>query len=877
MKILLAGDSTVADYQKKDWPMIGWGQVLREVIDEQFPKIEVLNFAKNGASTKSFIEEKLFEQLLEKIVPGDLVLLQFGHNDQTGSNAVPINDYYLFLQTMVEQIKDKQGQVILCTPVERRNFVNGNQIPTLREFTPVIRQLAQSAEVPYFDLNRYTNHLYQQEGEKKSSSLFAHWSKTESQRYPVGLMDNTHFAKAGAKAIASYVAIRIKEYLSQDPLFEKYYYGACMYPELWDLETIRKDVVQMKTLGMNFVRIGEFIWSSLEPVEGQYDFSLLQQAMDIFSENDIDVCLCIPTPTPPIWMTKNHPERLIKNTDGTVMVHGSRQHVCTNNEYFRKKAYQLTEKIGEFAQQYKNIVAIQLDNEFKCHVDLCFCDTCQKEWELWLQTEYREISNLNQAWGTKIWSEEYSDFSEVPMPLRTPFIHNSSLQNAFRKFTAETINDFAAGLCDYLRMHTAIPITHNTAFGFNLLNEELFSELDVVGFDTYPSADNYPAFLFNLDTFRNTRRNHTELLLLETSTSHTGHLENYVQPHPAGFLETEVFTGFAGGLKSFNFWHYRNHQFGVEQTHSTVVTTWGEPDLGFEEVKKSGALLEKMRPYLHESKLMPSSIAMIYSDTAKRFYNIETGGIYNHRALTSDFHASLIKAGISPELIPENADFSSYKVLLVPFVRYISPQVLIKLKQFVNNGGQLILGPMTGDRTKELTWPVKNGLDEIGEWLEISQVNQFVERFSSYEVSGQEKWLLNGLITTFKVDDTWKISLKTSDGKVTCAKKNIGAGSVTYLGGLPADFANDLTLKHYLQSEILPFEQSQDLLVLGENVVKYRRETSKTIQLYLANMTSSSSDFTLKKSAIDLLQQKTYTAESHEILPYSYLILSIDK
>ena len=72
-----------------------------------------------------------------------------------------------------------------------------------------------------------------------------------------------------------------------------------MYPEVWSEEIMQSDSHTMKTLGMNFARIGEFMWRDLEPQPGEYDFSLLERALEQYQANGIDVCLCIPTPTPP--------------------------------------------------------------------------------------------------------------------------------------------------------------------------------------------------------------------------------------------------------------------------------------------------------------------------------------------------------------------------------------------------------------------------------------------------------------------------------------------------------------------------------------------------------------------------------------------------
>lgn len=877
MRLLLAGDSTVAKYQGRYGEMTGWGEALETLLAEKYPKLTVLNFAKAGASTRSFEEEGLFAQLIAQVEPTDLVLIQFGHNDQNPTKKVPMNDYFHFIKRWIHQIKEKGGQAILCTPVERRHFVSGEQQATLKEYERVLRRLAKEEEVTLLPLNRYTNQLYQRLGERKSRALFIHPAPGDAI-FPVGNVDDTHFSTVGAAQVARYVCLRLADFLSTAPLFNQYYYGACMYPEVWSKEVMETDVKHLQALKMNFARIGEFVWSALEPEEGQYDFTLLEEALTLYQENGIDVCLCIPTPTPPRWLTYEHPERLITNIDGTKMVHGSRQHVCTNNAYFREKAYQLTQKIAAFSKKYENVIAIQLDNEFKCHVDLCYCDTCQARWHEWLAEEYLEIENLNAAWGTKIWSEEYHSFAEVVLPKTTPFLHHASLMNAFRRFTAETLNEFAHELTHCIRIETDLPVTHNTSFGFNLLNEELFSELDVVGFDTYPAASNYPAFLLNMDTWRNVKKNQQDMLLLETSTSHAGHLENYVQPHPAGYLVNEVFTGFAGGLKSFSYWHFRGHRYGVEQPHSCVVTAWGEPDKGYEDVKKSGELIEKMRPFLEQSTFVPSKIAIVYSDHAKRHYNVESGGIYQHRSLVTDCFASLIYQGIQAEVIQETSDFSTFDLLMIPFVRHLSPILLEKIKAFVQQGGKLILGPMTGDRTEELAWPKTNGLDILGEWLEIKNVTQYVANDTvDYMTYENQKAPLSGLLTTFSVGETWETLAQTNEGKTILATKKQGKGSVTYIGGLPKNYTDNPLWQAYLAKEITPFEKSASSISLNKGLVKYCRETKTHLQIYLANMTGKEENFTLHKDAIDLLTGVRYCKEKHNVLPYGHHILAIEK
>lgn len=879
MKIFLAGDSTVAHYSTERRPMAGWGEGLEIQLQEHHPDVTLKNFSKGGATTKSFFEEGLWDNLLKEVQKDDLVIIQFGHNDQKVTAGVTANDYYCNLKQMVADVREREGEPILCTPVERRQVVDGVFEKTLAREQRAMIRLAREEKVYLIDLNEYSYLYFQYNSTpEKTREYFSWFGNGESDYYPAGSQDDTHLSVTGASEMGRFVYLRLRPYLQKERMFDDYYYGACMYPEVFSEEIVKADIKHMTEIGMNFARIGEFIWSTLEPEKDAYDFKFLENVIQWYQEAGIKLVLCIPTPTPPIWLTKDHPERCIHNIDGTVMSHGSRQHVCTNNPYFRDRSYKLTKKIAELADRYENIIGIQLDNEFKCHVDLCYCDTCRSRWTVWLEQEYGYIDNLNKKWGTRIWSEEYLSFDEIPVPTATPFLHHASLMNAFRRFTAETLNEFAAGLCHMIRMETSLPITHNSAMGFNLANEELFHELDFTGFDTYAPSANHPAYTINLDLWRNMKQNVDEFMLLETSTSHAGHIENYISPHPDKYLVTEVFSGFAAGLTAFTYWHFRGHRFGVEQPHSTVVTPWGEPGSGYEDVVESGKLIQKMKPHLAATEHKNASIGFIYSDEAKRFYNTESGGKYDYRGLITDYYGSLIRKGLSLEVIQETENFTPFKLLIMPFIRHISPATLAKVQDFVDKGGKVIFGPMTGDRTIELAQHNTNGLGELGEWLDISRVLQ-ISMHDQYFLGtdGTASDPLDRMITLFKPANNWEVLLKTEDDRVFSAKGSVGKGEAVYLGALPREVNTSELWDAFVDKEIRPYDQDQELITVEGDLVKYRRESDTTIQFYVVNMTKETQTYQLKKDARDVFAEQDVATGDFTIDSYEYKILEISK
>lgn len=207
MKILLAGDSTVAACPSYEYPMSGWGAHLAP---ETYWWAAFHNYAKGGATTESFREEGLWYQLLNQTVKDDLVLIQFGHNDQKREHLAARAGYADNLRRMVAEVRAKGGVPILCTSVERRHFSNGELDATLGEFPAVVRELGAELGLDVLDLNAWTRALYQELGEEGSKELFFHFAPGEHAHWAGGLEDDTHFHVKGAQRIAAFVAEQLE-------------------------------------------------------------------------------------------------------------------------------------------------------------------------------------------------------------------------------------------------------------------------------------------------------------------------------------------------------------------------------------------------------------------------------------------------------------------------------------------------------------------------------------------------------------------------------------------------------------------------------------------------------------------------------------------
>lgn len=205
--LFLIGDSTVADYPASSAPMAGWGQMLPALL----PSGTVCrNHAVNGRSTKSFLDEGRFDAVLERLAPGDLLLVEFGHNDEKREDPTRWADaagaYSDNLRRMVREARSRGAGPVLLTSVCRRVFDEGMQLrDTHGEWPEAMRQVAAELDVPLIDLTRLTMYWISRLGPDASRPAFMHIPAGVHPNWPDGVADDTHFSREGARAVADMV------------------------------------------------------------------------------------------------------------------------------------------------------------------------------------------------------------------------------------------------------------------------------------------------------------------------------------------------------------------------------------------------------------------------------------------------------------------------------------------------------------------------------------------------------------------------------------------------------------------------------------------------------------------------------------------------
>ena len=201
MTIHYIGDSTVQFNSIHTYPQTGMSQALPLYIRGQIP---VISYAKNGRSTKSFLDEGRFEPVKAAMQPGDLLLVQFGHNDEKDDSLRHTDAFGSFqdnLRLFVAAAREKGAYPVLLTPIARRLFDDAGhfQSGSHGEYPAAVLQVGREVQVPVINLTAMTEAYLAQLGDEPSKPLFV-WPK-----------DNTHLKYEGAVTMCGFVAAGLEQ------------------------------------------------------------------------------------------------------------------------------------------------------------------------------------------------------------------------------------------------------------------------------------------------------------------------------------------------------------------------------------------------------------------------------------------------------------------------------------------------------------------------------------------------------------------------------------------------------------------------------------------------------------------------------------------
>jgi lysophospholipase L1-like esterase len=212
--IFWAGDSTVQTNYYMTYPQTGIGQAFLLYIKDNY---RVENHAKNGRSTKSFIDEGRLDNIEARIKEGDFLFIQFGHNDEKINDPSrythPFTTFKDNLGKFIDTARSHGAYPVLITPLERRCF-DENGVLGLGQHGDYVKGMKQAAaeyNVPLIDLYEKSRESLKDAGEKMSRRWYMYFEDGLYENYPDGSKDNTHQRYDGAVHWAGIIAEELKK------------------------------------------------------------------------------------------------------------------------------------------------------------------------------------------------------------------------------------------------------------------------------------------------------------------------------------------------------------------------------------------------------------------------------------------------------------------------------------------------------------------------------------------------------------------------------------------------------------------------------------------------------------------------------------------
>ena len=501
--------------------------------------------------------------------------------------------------------------------------------------------------------------------------------------------------------------------------------GVCYYPEHWPEAQWGEDATRMADLGLTWVRIGEFAWKRMEPVEGQYDWGWLDRAIETLGAAGLRVVLGTPTATPPAWVVAKHPDMLPVDVEGRIRGYGSRRHYCFSHAGYLEECRKIVTAIAKRYGRNPHVAAWQTDNEYSCHdTVLSYSDCALAAFRDWLRRQFPgpnndgDIDALNAAWGNVFWSMDYDNFDQIGLPNLTVTEVNPAHAHAFRRFASDQVVAFNRAQVDILRAHSDAPISHNYMGRITDFDHfKVGADLDIAAWDSYPlgfledrsgASDAHkriyarqgdPDFqAFHHDLYRAVGKQ-GRWWVMEQQPGPVNWAPYNPAPLP-GMVRLWTWEAFAHGAEAVCYFRWRQAPFAQEQMHAGLL----RPDSVAAEA--FGEATEVMAELADAPDVAPmqAPVAIMFDYDADAMWAVQPHGAdLSYFGLVFDWYRACRKLGLSVDILPpDTRDFDGYALILVPGMMHMADDLKIALNAA---SGQVILGPRSGARDAHFTIP----------------------------------------------------------------------------------------------------------------------------------------------------------------------------
>jgi beta-galactosidase len=652
--------------------------------------------------------------------------------------------------------------------------------------------------------------------------------------------------------------------------------GICYYPEHWDKKLWPDDLRRMKETGISVIRIGDYAWSVYERTEGIFTFDLFDEFIDMASKEGMNIILCTSSVAPPAWLSEKYPEILNARKDGVLFRHGNRRHYNYNSPVYREFVGRLVEKIASHYGKNPAVIGWQIDNELNCQTDEFYSESDTFAFRSFLKKKYKTIDALNDAWGTVVWNQTYTEWEQVFVP-RTHVspAPNPHLVLDYIRFVSESVCGYVKLQSDILRKYVKEGdfITTNGMYASIDHHRLVRENLDFYTIVSYPNG----VFTLNNDTKNSTdlndRKTSRTLTELRSISPAFGIMEQQAgagawnidvpssQPKP-GQMTLWTIESIAHGADYVGFFRWRTANKGTEIYWHGILDYSNKDNRRLLELKDIGEKIQALSP------VKGSTYEAVFG-VIKDYDNIFDSQVDKwHERISNESEEGLFQASqlshtpmdyVYLTEITKLEELTKYPVLFYPHPAILTEDRVKMLAEYVQTGGVLVFGARTGYKDTNGRCPMTELPGLVDELTAAAVVDStFV---GPDDGTVKAKWgdsefdsgVFNDVLEPrgkSEILGTYKSNYYA--GAAALVSNKVGRGGVYYFGGT---FNRESALVFLRNLGIA--SPHRNIVELPEGCELAFRKSGEKEYLFVLNFTAEKAAFALKKEFKNL-----YTGEN---------------